>query len=123
MYVKLNICSQSPFLMTFQTVRPDRYWKKQRKISLNYLLKLLHCLISLCQFIGTADPHLCQKPEVGHGLESCTKGILPFKVKNTTSDSEGRSVILVDTPGFDDSNLLIRDQDRLEIIMQWLKNK
>ncbi|KJA26259.1 hypothetical protein HYPSUDRAFT_52572 [Hypholoma sublateritium FD-334 SS-4] len=96
---------------------------KNSNVSESDLQRLPVIMSSLCQFIGTADPHLRQKPEVGHSLESCTKEILPFKVKNTISDVEGRSVILVDTPGYDDSDPLIRDQDRLEIIIKWLKSR
>ena len=53
---------------------------------------------------------------VGHGLESCTTEIKPVIIQHPTE--EDRSIILVDTPGFDDTN--VDDVDILKSIADWL---
>ena len=53
---------------------------------------------------------------VGHGLESCTTEIKPVIIQHPTE--ENRRIILVDTPGFDDTN--VDDVEILKSIADWL---
>ncbi|KAJ8517855.1 hypothetical protein ONZ45_g5022 [Pleurotus djamor] len=67
-------------------------------------------------FISTACGRAGRQKTVGHGLESYTKDI-----KETRVTREGREIVLVDTPGFDDTHL--PDTLILRIIAEWLKEK
>jgi predicted GTPase len=53
----------------------------------------------------------------GHGLKSCTTKIQSYRCRHT--DGSESNVVLVDTPGFDDTE--IKDVDILADIAQWLK--
>ncbi|CAA7261005.1 unnamed protein product [Cyclocybe aegerita] len=53
---------------------------------------------------------------VGHGLRSCTQDVTAFTCYNS---ERTRRIVLVDTPGFDDTNL--SDLDILKRIADWLK--
>ena len=53
---------------------------------------------------------------VGHGLESCTTEIKPVTIQHPTE--ENRRIILVDTPGFDDT--YVDDVEILKSIADWL---
>ncbi|KAI6095453.1 P-loop containing nucleoside triphosphate hydrolase protein [Pisolithus sp. B1] len=53
---------------------------------------------------------------VGHDLTSCTS-----EIKATECDVEGFSIVLVDTPGFDDTNK--SDLDILKMISDWLNTE
>jgi hypothetical protein len=54
--------------------------------------------------------------KIGHGLESCTD-----KVEVTPAfDFEGYKIVLIDTPGFDDTNR--SEKDILNEISKWLTN-
>ncbi|KAJ3513209.1 hypothetical protein NLJ89_g3077 [Agrocybe chaxingu] len=53
---------------------------------------------------------------VGHGLRSCTQHVTAFTCNNS---ERTRRIVLVDTPGFDDTNL--SDLDILKRIADWLK--
>ena len=54
--------------------------------------------------------------EVAQGLESCTSSIRHVIIPHPTE--EGRRIILVDTPGFDDTHTT--DVEILELISLWL---
>ncbi|KAF9447816.1 hypothetical protein P691DRAFT_760434 [Macrolepiota fuliginosa MF-IS2] len=64
-------------------------------------------------FIQTATGHT---DGVGHGLESCTSDVSAVRM----NFPDGRDVVLVDTPGFDDTKL--SDLEVLNIIAKWLKD-
>lgn len=53
---------------------------------------------------------------IGHDLMSCTKQILEYEVKH-----QEETIILVDTPGFDDSD--VPDIVILKRLSDWLKKK
>jgi hypothetical protein len=53
----------------------------------------------------------------GHGLKSCTAEIRSYRCQHT--DGSESNVVLVDTPGFDDTE--IKDADILAGIAEWLK--
>ena len=53
---------------------------------------------------------------VGLGLESCSTEIKPVIIQHPTE--ENRRIILVDTPGFDDTN--VDDVEILKSIADWL---
>ncbi|KAF9442135.1 hypothetical protein P691DRAFT_626957, partial [Macrolepiota fuliginosa MF-IS2] len=52
---------------------------------------------------------------VGHNLEPCTSGVTAIRV----TFMDGIRVVLVDTPGFDDT--YCSDLDILELVSRWLK--
>jgi len=52
---------------------------------------------------------------VGHSLDSCTQEVQAFEC----FDSKGRQIVLVDSPGFNDTN--VSDIDVLQAIADWLK--
>jgi hypothetical protein len=54
---------------------------------------------------------------VGDGSESCTQGICAYGCLHP--NGSGRKVILIDTPGFGDTERT--DHDTLQNIAQWLK--
>jgi len=58
-----------------------------------------------------------QQTIVGQSLDSCTKEVQAFEC----FDSEGRRIILVDSPGFNDSDTNVSDLDVLQLIADWLK--
>jgi hypothetical protein len=64
------------------------------------------------QFINTATRQ--DGRAIGHGLKSYTSNIQSV----ITTSPDGRHVVLVDTPGFDDT--FKSDIDILEIIATWL---
>jgi len=53
---------------------------------------------------------------IGHALKSCTSSIGAFKFK---VPGDARSFVLVDTPGFDDTNM--SDTEILHMIADWLE--
>jgi hypothetical protein len=59
--------------------------------------------------------------KVNHGLRSCTEqiGVALFTLPSTYSVRPGRRLVLVDTPGFDDSSLQ-GDFETLRRISVWL---
>lgn len=69
-------------------------------------------LPKLTQFINLASG---SSFGVGHGIQSCTNAV------QVTSgfDLDGRRVVLIDTPGFDDTTL--SDSDVLRMIAAFLK--
>lgn len=75
--------------------------------------------IHLCswypQFIQTAAPGH-DNQEVGHSLESSTSEVKAVRV----TFLDGTQVVLVDTPGFDDTYL--SDLEVLQIVAKWFKN-
>ncbi|KAF7761726.1 hypothetical protein Agabi119p4_9718 [Agaricus bisporus var. burnettii] len=66
-------------------------------------------------FIQTATPGY-NNHAVGHGLQSFTSQITAVRM----SFDDGTNVVLVDTPGFDDTCL--SDFDILQTVAKWLKN-
>ena len=54
---------------------------------------------------------------VGHSLASCTYKVEPFII---TRDNDPRRIVLVDTPGFDDT--FLDDTEILRRIAIWLAN-
>ena len=56
-----------------------------------------------------------QQAMVGYSLDSCTKEVQAFECFN----SEGRRIILIDSPGFDGTN--VSDLGVLQSIADWLK--
>ena len=62
--------------------------------------------------------HIAGKPavKVGHDLESCTSSIEHVIVPHPTDSS--RRIVLVDTPGFDDTS--VPDAEILKQIADWL---
>lgn len=52
---------------------------------------------------------------ISHGLRSCTKDVL----KSNTFEVAGRQMVLLDTPGFDDSDM--SDTEVLRKIVLYLK--
>jgi len=98
-------------LILLQCNGPDRGRQKlgkYRGACCNFIPK------SIWQFINVATRQT--HTTVGHDLESCTRDVRA--VSCTHRDGSGRHVVLVDTPGFDDSSL--SDSDILERIAQWL---
>ena len=59
-----------------------------------------------------------QKIGIGHSQESETFDI---QTSNYIDQGTGRSVMLIDTPGFDDSREGVTDTDILEKIVQFLE--
>ena len=53
---------------------------------------------------------------VGHGIDSCTTEIKPVIIQHPTE--ENRHIMLVDTPGFDDT--YVDDVEILKHIADWL---
>jgi predicted GTPase len=53
---------------------------------------------------------------VGHGLTSCTADIRSVRVRHPTT---GREIVIVDTPGFDDTYR--SDAEILKLIADWLR--
>ena len=53
---------------------------------------------------------------VGHDLQSCTTEVRALRVR---TPEMGKNIILVDTPGFDDTHK--SDYEILELIAKWLK--
>ena len=61
----------------------------------------------------TKEISLNNKIRIGHGLEPCTQLIIP-----STFNLDGREIILVDTPGFNDA--VLSDQEIHELIVNWM---
>ena len=59
-----------------------------------------------------------KKIRIGHNQESETFDIL---TANYTDQATGRSVMLIDTPGFDDSREGVTDTDILQKIVEYLE--
>jgi predicted GTPase len=76
----------------------------------------LYPVLTLNQFINKA---LGQDnvAVAGHGLKSCTAEIRSYRCQH--ADGSESNVVLIDTPGFDDTE--IKDADILAGIAQWLK--
>ena len=57
---------------------------------------------------------------MGHALKSCTAALQPFIIDDALRDASGkpRRLVLVDTPGFDDTNEA--DSEILRRIAVWL---
>jgi hypothetical protein len=68
----------------------------------------------MIQFINTATGQ--PDTAVGHDLESCTSEVRAVSCLHP--DNSGRTVVFVDTPGFDDTNL--NDTEILKAIANWL---
>ena len=66
------------------------------------------------QFINKAAG--IEETEVGHDLKSCTRQIQVVRCLDAQQD---RRIVLVDTPGFDDTN--ISDFNILQVVADWLK--
>ncbi|TFK24913.1 hypothetical protein FA15DRAFT_640585 [Coprinopsis marcescibilis] len=64
------------------------------------------------------------KPQTSVSLDSCTQVVQHYIVDSATSDNvsnlSGRRIILVDTPGFDDTG--VSDFDILRRVSAWLEN-
>ncbi|TFK19486.1 hypothetical protein FA15DRAFT_674372 [Coprinopsis marcescibilis] len=64
---------------------------------------------------------------VGHGLESCTKDmeefkmVMPLELANKYPGLCSKNIVLVDTPGFDNSHL--DDSEILQRMVLWLKSR
>lgn len=73
------------------------------------------CLDNLdsVQFIHSVTGHGSEY--IGHGLKSFTSEI---RTVRTTHPDDGRSVVLVDTPGFEDTHK--SDEQILRMISDWL---
>ncbi|KAF8952487.1 hypothetical protein BDZ97DRAFT_1996661 [Flammula alnicola] len=71
-------------------------------------------------FIDTAGPDIDPKPEIGHGLKSCTAQVSVYKVQDPKN--RGAYVRLIDTPGFNDPDSP-GDDKQLEIIIDRLEKK
>ena len=71
-------------------------------------------LIPPPQFINKAAG--LDETEVGHGLESCTHQI---QVVRCFDKKQNRQIVFVDTPDFDDTNIL--DFDILQVVADRLK--
>ncbi|KAF9469801.1 P-loop containing nucleoside triphosphate hydrolase protein, partial [Collybia nuda] len=65
-------------------------------------------------FIQLATGH--EQVTIGHDLRSCTHEVQAFRCPHPIDS--GRSVIFIDTPGFDDTNT--KDTDILKSIADWL---
>ncbi|KAF8959519.1 hypothetical protein BDZ97DRAFT_1389876 [Flammula alnicola] len=72
-------------------------------------------------FIDKAGPQLHRRPKIGHDLGSCTTSVAEFKIQNPKNPKS--CVVLVDTPGFNDSDPLKGDDEQLKAIIDWLKGK
>ncbi|KAF9484392.1 hypothetical protein BDN70DRAFT_872680 [Pholiota conissans] len=68
-------------------------------------------------FISVAGQTLQIRPEIGHGLLSCTKHVQEFQVQSPYNPKQ--LVRLIDTPGFNDP--AIDDDEQLFNIIEWLK--
>lgn len=68
------------------------------------------------QFINLATGH--DQVVIGHDLRSCTHEVQAFRCPHPQDN--GRSVVFIDTPGFDDTNT--KDTDILQSIADWLEN-
>lgn len=68
----------------------------------------------MCKFINAA---LNINAPVGESLDSCTEVTKAYR--SLLPDESGRQLVLVDTPGFDDSRD-ITDTDVLQEISKWL---
>ena len=77
------------------------------------LLVTYTCLQFINSYLGE------EKAKVGHGLQSCTAAVQPF-IKDLPPDECGKPkrLVLVDTPGFDDTNEA--DSEILRRIAVWL---
>ena len=73
-------------------------------------------LIPPPQFINKAAG--LDETEVGHGLESCTHQIQVVPSR-CFDKKQNRQIVFVDTPGFDDTNIL--DLDILQMVADRLK--
>jgi predicted GTPase len=73
--------------------------------------------LSVRQFIDIATQQ-AQSANVGHSLESCTSEVRAVRYQRTDGNGK-RSYVIVDTPGFDDTNK--PDTEILALIADWLK--
>jgi hypothetical protein len=78
---------------------------------------LNHTYLSVRQFIDIATQQ-AQSANVGHSLESCTSEVRAVRYQRTDGNGK-RSYVIVDTPGFDDTNK--PDTEILALIADWLK--
>jgi hypothetical protein len=76
---------------------------------------------------GVPDPQLInaikgdEVAPVGHGLSTCTQQVKPYRYElpQDFPVNPGRTVLLVDTPGFDDTAM--HDSTRVfKAIVQWI---
>ncbi|KAG9312312.1 hypothetical protein JVU11DRAFT_7624 [Chiua virens] len=70
------------------------------------------------QFVSSASGQGADGPGVGSGLKSYTGGIRAIRFRDQKS---GQRVVLVDTPGFDDTYK--SDVDILDMISEWLQSR
>ncbi len=68
-----------------------------------------------------AKPTEKELPEVGSGLKPCTQSVKAYTVCNRLNGASD-TVILVDTPGFNNSESG-GDREQLNRIIGWLKKK
>jgi hypothetical protein len=75
-------------------------------------------LLPVSQFIKllTGDENIV----IGHNIDSETIDVMPYILYDQNSD---RKVVLVDTPGFDDSRLDVSDTEILRRIADFLVNE
>ncbi|KAF5321117.1 hypothetical protein D9619_000417 [Psilocybe cf. subviscida] len=90
--------------------------KTQASDSINMILILGETGVGKSTFINAAEPK-GKIAVVGHTLESCT-----IEPEGYLIEDEQRCVILVDTPGFNDSNIERGDNNILRIIIAWLQD-
>ena len=81
---------------------------KYRQYHISYLLLIIQ------QFIDVTVGR--QGGGVGHGLKSCTKEIRAVRYPHPDGE---RNIVLVDTPGFDDT--FVSDAEILRKIAEWLR--
>ena len=97
--------------MEFQGYGSDRSREKQCKSFLTVSFFLLMFGYQMINQLAGEDVVV-----VGHSLNSCTTENKPVIIQHPTE--ENRRIILVDTPGFDDT--YINDVEILKSIADWL---
>ena len=80
------------------------------KSTVRFILFCYACILTIEQFIDIATNQ--GGAGIGHSLHSCTADIRAVRVP-------GSNIILVDTPGFDDTEK--SDTEVLKLIASWLE--